>query len=207
MYASTSSSMSSVVMPGFTKVRRRSMTPARMWPARRMRAISRADLSTITGGLPPRRGSCRGWRRPGPRPTPSRAGSAGGSNPAAAPSAAGRPRDGVGLPDGAAKSVDDEAGPRTPRAEPLAGQPEDHVVGDQRAAIHVALGGESQGRSRRHRLAQNVAGREMEDVPFPGELARLGALAGARRSEEPDAHAQLRANAPERDLDFFRKPS
>src|SRR4051812_41840290 len=49
MNSSTSASMSSVDMPGFTLVRRRSITSERMWPPRRMSPISRGDLSSIIG--------------------------------------------------------------------------------------------------------------------------------------------------------------
>ena len=67
--------------PGERSRAERSTTPARMCPARRMSAISRADLSTITARLPWRPGSSRESSRAAPRRTPSPAGCAGGSSP------------------------------------------------------------------------------------------------------------------------------
>ena len=116
-------------------------------------------------------------------------------------------REGLRLGDGPRKAVEDEAPRRVAPAEALGHQPNDHIVGDERAVIHVALGFDSDCRAGRHRLAQHVAGREVGHAPLAREVARLGALAGSRRSEKRNAHAQLRANAPERDLDRFRKPS
>ena len=84
--------------------------------------------------------------------------------------------------------------------------PDDHVVRDERALIHVALGLAAERGARRHRLTQHVAGRQVRDAPFLREVAGLRALARARRSQKGDSHAQL-PYPLERDLDFFRKPS
>jgi len=60
-----------------------------------------------------------------------------------------------------------------------------------------------------HRLPQHVARGYLRHAPLARELARLGALAGAGRPEEEQAHPQvLRPKAVVgRVRDFFRKPS
>src|SRR5438309_1770837 len=65
----------------------------------------------------------------------------------------------------------------------------------------------SAARTRRGGVAQHVTGGHVRHAPLAGELAGLGPLAGAGRSEEGDAHAQLLENAPDRVRDFLRKPS
>jgi hypothetical protein len=46
------------------------------------------------------------------------------------------------------------------------------------------------------------------DAPATGQLASLGALAGARRTEEGHSHPQLlRENAPDRERERLRNPS
>src|SRR5215813_2311483 len=80
--------ISSVDIPALTVSRSRFTTSARMWPPRRIRPISRADLSSIT---PPhlasrhaRHGGYRRWR---PRRAPSPAGRGRGTNRAVGRSA------------------------------------------------------------------------------------------------------------------------
>jgi hypothetical protein len=93
-------------------------------------------------------------------------------------------------------------------AQPLGDEPDHHVVGHQRAGVHDALGLAPERRAGRHRLPQHLAGGDLRHAPLAGELARLGALAGAGRPEEDQPHPHvLRAKAPERDLERLRKPS
>jgi hypothetical protein len=110
----------------------------------------------------------------------------------------------LGLGDGARKAVEDEA---PGAAQPLGHHPDDDIVGHQRALVHVTLGLEPKCCPRRQGLAEHVAGRQVEGTPLPREIARLRALARPGRPQKRHPHAQLRANAPERDLDFFKKPS
>ena len=114
----------------------------------------------------------------------------------------------LGLGDRAGEAVQDEAARGVGLAQPLGDEADHDVVGHQAAAVHDALGLAPERRAGRHRVAQHLAGGDLRHPPLAGELASLGALAGAGGAEEDHAHRQLRrANAPERDFERLRKPS
>jgi hypothetical protein len=56
------------------------------------------------------------------------------------------------------KAVEDEPRPRVLAVEPLANDPDHHLVADQLTAIHDRLGAQSHRGARMHRLAQDVTG-------------------------------------------------
>ena len=89
------------------------------------------------------------------------------------------------------KAVEDEAPLGVGLGQPLGDEPDDHVVGYQRAPVHEGLGLSAEGRAVGDGLAQHVARRHLRNAPLASELASLGALAGAGRSEEDEAHSGL----------------
>src|SRR3972149_71472 len=68
--------------------------------------------------------------------------------------------------------------------DPLSDHADDNLVGHEGARVHILLRGAAQLAAGRHRLAQHVAGREVEPAAALGEDPRLRALARARRAQQ-----------------------
>ena len=71
--------------------------------------------------------------------------------------------------------------------EPLADHPDDDLVGHQLTCVHVALRLGPEGRARRARRAQEVAGGEVREAALPTEPLRLRPFAGSGRPEDEEA--------------------
>jgi len=92
-----------------------------------------------------------------------------------------------GLVAGAREAVEDRARAAR-RVEPLADQRRDDGVTDEFTRFHHRLGLEAGRRPLGHRLAEHVAGRQLDHAARVDQALRLGALAGARRSQQDDVH-------------------
>ena len=110
--------------------------------------------------------------------------------------------EGLGLRHRAREAVEHAAGLGVGLLETLAHEPDDHIVGDEAARVHVSLGLEPEGGLGGHGLAQHVAGGDVGHARRRRKLSRLGALARAGRSEKDDAETHACARAFLR-----RKPS
>src|SRR5579885_981902 len=88
----------------------------------------------------------------------------------------------------ARKAVEHRPRPGLRFGELLLDQAENHLVGHQPAAVHVALRLAAERGTRFHRGAQDVARRDLGTPQALGEDAALRALARARRAEEEDEH-------------------
>ena len=91
-----------------------------------------------------------------------------------------------GLVLGARKAVEDRAAAGA--VEPLADQRRNDRVGYEFARFHHCLGLDPDRRALGDRLAQHVAGRQLDHAAIGLEPRRLGALARARRSQKNDVH-------------------
>ena len=96
---------------------------------------------------------------------------------------------GLGLGNRPREAVEDEPARGVGLAQALGDEADHHVVGDQRAGVHDALGLATQRRAGRDRLAQHLAGGDLRHMPLAGQLTRLRPLAGAGRAEEDQPHA------------------
>ena len=95
-----------------------------------------------------------------------------------------------GLVAGARKAVEDRAMPRG-GVEPFADQRRDDGIGDELARLHHRLGLKPHRRAFGHRLAQHVAGRQLDHAALGLEALRLRTLARAGWSEKNDVQREL----------------
>ncbi len=90
----------------------------------------------------------------------------------------------LGLGHGARKAVEDEAVERLRGVDPLDDHADDHLVGDQVAAIHVLLRGPAQLGLVAHRGTEDVAGGVVGQAQVFLQPLALGALSRPGRAEE-----------------------
>jgi len=108
----------------------------------------------------------------------------------------------LGLGDRARESIENETALRIGFTDAVLDDPDDDVVGDQRAGLHHRLGLQADRRSRLDRGAQHIAGRELRDTVFPHQPRRLSAFSGAWRPEQYQPHLFLPLS-----LAFLMRPS
>src|SRR3954453_15305503 len=119
----------------------------------------------------------------------------------------------------AREPVEEEAVGRVLLGEAVEDHADDHLVGHEVAAVHVLLGLLAQVRPVLHRLAQDVARRDIRQREVLLEAFGLGALARAGRAEQDEVelghgkggHFAARSSSPSEaargDPTYFRKPS
>src|SRR5258708_28575402 len=89
------------------------------------------------------------------------------------------------------KAVEDEPADPVGALQPLAPDPDHHVVADQLAAIHDRLGPLADAGLRVHRLAQDVPRRNLGDPPSSGEPFSLRTFSRARRPEHEQVQRHM----------------
>ena len=94
--------------------------------------------------------------------------------------------EGLGLLGGAGEAVEQAAEFGVVAAEAVEQHLDGELVGDEFAALHVALGFLAEFRLVADIFAEHVAGGEVEEAGALGELEGLGAFAGAGGSEQDD---------------------
>ena len=110
------------------------------------------------------------------------------------------------LVDGPREAVEDGSAGAFRAIQDLVDQPEDHVVGHQLARLHGLLGLLPELGPGGQRLPQQVAGRDLTHPALLSDPARLGSLAGPRRSHE-DQIAAPAHRRPRIFLPFVMNPS
>ena len=120
-------------------------------------------------------------RRPPSRRTTSSSSTSISSTPVRPrPSSASFARERLGLRLGAREAVEDEAVGRLGGVDPLGDHADDHLVGDEVAAVHVLLRGAAELGLLAHRGAEDVAGRVVGQAQVFLQALALRSLAAAR---------------------------
>src|SRR6202023_4170444 len=117
---------------------------------------------------------------------------------------------GVGLLLVARKAVEQEAVTGVAGVDPIADHLHDDLVGHQLARIHVALCLFSELRALCDLSTQDVAGGDVRQPEVLAQALGLGALAGARRTEQDEVEVGQdpgRLSAPTRRLRLARAPA
>ena len=102
----------------------------------------------------------------------------------------------LGLRRGAREAVEDEAVGRLAGVDPLADHADDHLVGDEVAAVHVVLGGLAELGSLAHRGAEDVPGRVVRQLEVLLQALALRALARPRGAEQDQIQLRRQALQP-----------
>ena len=95
------------------------------------------------------------------------------------------------LGDGAREPVEHEAADHVLAVEPLAHDPDHHLVADQLTAIHDLFRPQSNLGAGVHRLAQDVAGRYLRDPARARKPLCLRSLTGAGRAEHQQVQSHM----------------
>ena len=102
----------------------------------------------------------------------------------------------AGLRRGARKPVEHEPGDRIRTRQPLADDPDHQVVADQLAAFHHGLHLPAEFRPAVHRLAENVARRDLGNPELACETFRLRALPRSRRAQHHQVESHVSRAVP-----------
>ena len=98
---------------------------------------------------------------------------------------------GLCLGNGAGHPVEDEAVLAVCLGQTLGDHPDDHLIGDQLAGIHIRLGLQANGSPVFHRSSENVAGGDGGNAQFLIQDLSLGAFPGARRAQKNQFHTLI----------------
>jgi hypothetical protein len=94
----------------------------------------------------------------------------------------------LGLPDGAGKAVQQEAGARVILAEPVLDHRDRDLVGDEVTGVHVLAGLQTEIGALAHVGPEDLAGGDFRDHEMRGDELSLGALPSAWRPHQYEPH-------------------
>ena len=104
----------------------------------------------------------------------------------------------AGLLDRAREAVEQEPVAGVIVGESLDDHPDDDLIGNQLALVHVLLGEQPELAAGLARGAQDVAGRDVRQAEVLGQQRGLGALAGAGRTQQDQIQFEHREGRPPR---------